>query len=171
MLTQSVLYPLLTMVGLTFLIMPCMLVVRIRAVTNKQLSARYFKNFSTEENVPPLVVQFQRHFSNLFEVPVLFYAACILVYCSQLETPMITILAWSFVFLRALHTLVHLTYNKVYHRMIPFILSTVVLAFMWLAIGKQAHFRLHSGQNDFHWEGSGDVSVHGGGHRETPKQE
>jgi hypothetical protein len=46
-------------------------------------------------------------------------------------------LAWVYVGLRAIHSLVHLSYNNVIHRLSVFTASNVLLAFMWLrfAIG------------------------------------
>jgi hypothetical protein len=43
------------------------------------------------------------------------------------------VLAWVYVGLRALHSLVHLTYNNVMHRLIVFAAGNVVLAALWVA--------------------------------------
>ena len=43
-------------------------------------------------------------------------------------------LAWSYVMLRVVLSLVHLTYNKVLHRLSVFALSNVVLAGLWIAL-------------------------------------
>ena len=41
-------------------------------------------------------------------------------------------LAWLYVGLRIAHSVVHLTYNKVTHRMVPFAASVTVLVVMWI---------------------------------------
>ncbi|MEQ1527387.1 MAG: MAPEG family protein [Gallionella sp.] len=48
------------------------------------------------------------NFRNLFEVPVLFYVLCISLAVTQLATPLDILAAWSFVALRAAHSLIHL---------------------------------------------------------------
>ncbi|MEI9932051.1 MAG: MAPEG family protein [Rhizomicrobium sp.] len=40
-------------------------------------------------------------------------------------------LAWSYVALRTVHTLIQVTYNNVNHRLIPFTLSNFVVIAMW----------------------------------------
>ena len=136
---SSLLYPLLAMVALTYLVMPLMLMVRVNAVRYKEISARYFITFQSSEEVPQKVQQFSRHFTNLFEVPVLFYAVAILALALNIHGPTIGLLGWAYVCLRATHTMVHLTYNALFHRMAPFILSNVVLLLLWALVGWQAH--------------------------------
>ncbi len=41
-------------------------------------------------------------------------------------------LAWAYVVLRLIHAVIHMTYNRVIHRMLTFIASFVVLMFMWV---------------------------------------
>ena len=74
------------------------------------------------------------NFRNLFEVPVLFYALCILAFVSHTVTPLLVGGAWAFVALRALHSLVHCTYNRVLHRFAVYVLSTVILFGLWAAL-------------------------------------
>jgi len=40
--------------------------------------------------------------------------------------------AWLYVALRVVHSVIHLTYNRVMHRLIPFAISNVVLIAYWL---------------------------------------
>jgi hypothetical protein len=40
-------------------------------------------------------------------------------------------MAWGYVLLRFVHCAIHLSYNDVYHRLIAFGLSNIVLAGMW----------------------------------------
>ena len=73
------------------------------------------------------------NFRNLFEVPVLFYVLCLALLVSQLANSFDLIAAWGFVVLRALHSLIHLTYNRVMHRFIAYAASTVLLWVWWLS--------------------------------------
>ncbi len=71
------------------------------------------------------------NFRNLFEIPVLFYVLCIAIAVNGSSTPGLVRAAWVFVGLRALHSLVHVSYNRVMHRFIVYAVSTVLLFGMW----------------------------------------
>jgi hypothetical protein len=72
------------------------------------------------------------NFRNLFEVPVLFYVLCIAIAVSGGSTPGLVAGAWAYVGLRALHSLIHVTYNRVTHRFLVYVASTVLVFGMWL---------------------------------------
>jgi hypothetical protein len=79
------------------------------------------------------------NFRNLFELPVLFYAAMLLIIFSQTESPVLLALAWAFVALRYLHSYIHCTYNRVKDRFTVYLFSGIalwaiwaVMAYMWL---------------------------------------
>jgi hypothetical protein len=71
------------------------------------------------------------NFRNLFELPVLFYALCLALLTTGLVSTLLLGLAWVYVALRALHSLIHVTYNRVSHRFTVHLASTLVLFFMW----------------------------------------
>ncbi len=73
------------------------------------------------------------NFRNLFEVPVLFYALCIALAVTGGSTPAMVAAAWAYVGLRALHSLIHVTYNRVVHRFLVYVASTLLLFAMWIA--------------------------------------
>lgn len=123
--------PLAGMVALTFGVIVSNLILRVKAFAANKGTLAYFKVFQGD---PPSerMAQFRNHISNLFEVPVLFYAVCLLnIALGSQVTPLVT-LGWVYVGLRLVHTLVHLTYNKVIHRVVPFMLSNVTLVVMWV---------------------------------------
>jgi hypothetical protein len=73
------------------------------------------------------------NFRNLFEVPVLFYLLCIALAVTGASTPAFVAAAWGYVVLRALHSLIHVTYNRVVHRFLVYVASTLLLFGMWIA--------------------------------------
>ena len=77
--------------------------------------------------------QAAENFRNLFEVPVLFYLLCVALAVSGATTPGFVTAAWAYVGLRALHSLIHVTYNRVVHRFLVYVASTVLLFGMWIA--------------------------------------
>lgn len=74
------------------------------------------------------------NFRNLFEVPVLFYLLCAVVALTGGSTPGLVAGAWVYVALRALHSLVHVTYNRVTHRFLVYVTSTLLLFGLWIAV-------------------------------------
>ena len=74
---------------------------------------------------------------NLFEIPVLFYVATLTIYVLQLVDVYYLWLGWAFVALRYLHSLIHLSYNNVLHRGLPYLTSTMLLWLIWFRIGFQ----------------------------------
>lgn len=73
------------------------------------------------------------NFRNLFEVPVLFYVLCLAAAFSGGATPGLVRAAWLFVALRVLHSLIHVTYNRVMHRFAVYAAGTLLLFGMWVA--------------------------------------
>lgn len=67
------------------------------------------------------------NFTNLFELPVLFYALCIALYVTNRIDFVHLGLAWGFVLLRIAHSAIHLVYNKVMHRFITYVAGGVLL--------------------------------------------
>ena len=100
---QNLMYfPCLAMLLLTFIVLLRMFVLRISAVKNKDIEIKYFKTYSAG-NPPMLMVQADRHFSNLFEVPVLFYMVCVFsVITFHVDSKML-LAAWIYVFFRVIH--------------------------------------------------------------------
>lgn len=73
------------------------------------------------------------NFRNLFEVPVLFYLLCVAIVLTGGSTPGLVSAAWGYVVLRALHSVIHVTYNRVVHRFLAYVASTLLLFGMWVA--------------------------------------
>ncbi len=77
--------------------------------------------------------QAAENFRNLFEVPVLFYLLCVAMAMNGGSTPGYVAAAWGYVGLRALHSVIHVTYNRVTHRFLAYAASTLLLFGMWIA--------------------------------------
>ncbi len=126
------LYPLLAMVAFTFLLLLFGFLMRYRAVSRGEVSIGYFRLVSGD--APRYLQQATRHYSNLFEMPVLFYAAALIYLLHPIEATWVAPLAWSYVGFRVVHALIHLTYNNVIHRMLVFQLSNLALIALWAGI-------------------------------------
>ena len=71
------------------------------------------------------------NFRHRFELPVLFYAAALLAVQAGSDSTLLLILCWIFVVLRALHSYIHCTYNRVMDRFKVYLLSGLVLWAIW----------------------------------------
>ncbi len=91
-----------------------------QALASSHETARILKNTQSLDN-----------FSNLFELPVLFYVLCLALAETGMGTPGHVAAAWVFVALRVAHSLIHITYNRVLHRFVAWMLGTVWLFGMW----------------------------------------
>jgi hypothetical protein len=91
--------------------------------------------------VPPAIALPNRAYMNLLELPLLFYVVCVIAYVTATTTSAVLTLAWLYVALRVLHTLIHLLYNNVLHRLIAFAASNFVLVAMWAVVGAALYSR------------------------------
>ncbi|MDJ0700490.1 MAG: MAPEG family protein [Woeseiaceae bacterium] len=127
----ALVYPMATMVLLTALVLVRMVLGRMAAVRRGEVSARFYKTFDSEEGEPRAAAQHTRHFINLFESPVLFYAGCITAMVTGHGTSVMVWLAWAYVACRAIHAFVHLGSNRIPPRMVAYGASWLVLLAIW----------------------------------------
>jgi hypothetical protein len=71
------------------------------------------------------------NFTDLLEMPVLFYVICLMIYVTGRLDAGLLWLAWIYVGLRVLHSAVHLSYDNFRHRMALFALSNFAVGAMW----------------------------------------
>lgn len=126
----AILAPLFALVALTFAVNMWMAALRIRAVQRGEVQYRYFKLL--QGDIPELPLQAANNFRNLLELPVLFYALIALLVATGLDDSVQVALAWAFVASRYAHSLIHLSYNSVPHRLTAFSLGVVILLVMWI---------------------------------------
>ena len=106
---------------------------RFRAAYRGQVSPKDFR-YGESERVPPEARLPSRNYVNLLEMPLLFYVACVVLYVLGAVDVAAIALAWAYVASRAVHSLIHLTYNNVFHRLAAFAVSNVVLLAIWIRL-------------------------------------
>jgi hypothetical protein len=104
---------------------------RVRAIRAGRLRQSAFKNGESPE-VPADVGLPNRNLMNLLEMPVLFYVVALSFFVTKHVTSGVVNLCWTYAALRLLHSVVHLTYNRVFHRFLVFVCSNVVLLVLWI---------------------------------------
>ena len=131
---KPIFFPVIALAAWTLLVQISIAFARVRAGTRRQIRADDFK-YGESPAVPPEVCIPNRNYMNLLEAPMLFYVVCMVLFVTAGVTHLAIILAWLYVALRVLHSLIHLTYNSVMHRLGAFAASNVVLAILWLLAG------------------------------------
>jgi len=129
----AIFYPMAVLVGWTFVVLFMIPQLRFRAGRQRLVGPKDFA-FGESEQVPGDVRIPNRNYMNLLELPVLFYVACITLYVVGKVDVWGVGLAWAFVGLRIAHSVVHLTYNHVFHRMRFFAASVFVLIALWIRL-------------------------------------
>lgn len=114
----------------TFAVLMLVPIARFRAAAQGKVNAGDFR-FGESARVPGAVSLPNRNFMNLLELPLLFYVVCIALYVTLSVDALAVALAWIYFVLRLAHSLVHLTYNNVLHRLGAYAASAVVLAALW----------------------------------------
>lgn len=129
----AIFFPMMALVAWTFTVLALIPFQRVRATMRKQVVADDFK-LGESARVPPEVSIPNRNYMNLLELPVLFYASCLTLYVTSQVDSLALSLAWTYVALRLAHSLVHLSYNKVMHRLSFFAASNFVLGAIWIRL-------------------------------------
>ncbi len=129
---MNLIYPMFAMVVLTVVVLGVMFRSRVRAIKSKDVPIDFFKSY--QGAVPEYVQVPARHFTNLFETPVLFYVACLAAMILGKTGVTVVALAWAYVVLRAAHAFVHLGSNSVFLRMRVYAVSWIVLLSLWIAL-------------------------------------
>lgn len=130
---KELFWPLLSMFVMTFGLSLYMLYVRIRDARSGKMDYRYFFTYDTGKPSDD-VTKTQRHYANLFEVPVLYYVVVILALIYGFNSSLFLSLSWFFVISRIVHMLIHVGPNKLYPRMTAFFSGYLAILCMWILL-------------------------------------
>jgi hypothetical protein len=111
---------------------------RFQAGAAGQIQPDDFK-LGESARVPPHVSIPNRAMMNLLELPMLFYVASLMFFVAGKVDGTVLGVAWFYVALRVVHSAIHLTYNRVMHRLVPFALSNLVLLVYWAMFFTKGH--------------------------------
>ena len=131
---EAIFLPVLALALLTSTVLLFIPIRRFRAAFAGQVTPNDFA-LGESANVPPTVALANRNYMNLLELPILFYVVALAMYVTGTVDALAMNLAWGFVALRAVHSLVHMTVNHVITRLSLFALSNFVLIGLWVVFG------------------------------------
>ena len=129
---KALLLPLLVQVMLTFSVWIYLFARRIPEIKNKGIDPQRLRDRAAAHTLLPESADASNNLKNLFELPVLFYAAVLLALVLMIQDMLLVVLAWGFVALRVVHSVIQVSYNNVNHRFAAYALSSLILLFMWI---------------------------------------
>jgi hypothetical protein len=129
-----ILLPLLTMVFLTFAVWIYLYVLRVPETKHMKTNLDDLQTRTQAGKLLTVSAATSDNLKNLFEMPVLFYLAAMLAMLLLIQDVLLIRLAWGFVILRIVHSVVHCTYNRVMHRFIAYVASCLFLILMWIRL-------------------------------------
>ncbi|MEO8000399.1 MAG: MAPEG family protein [Arenimonas sp.] len=133
MINTAFFLPAFTLVLLTFGVMIRMLMSRIAEMkANKIHPQSIATSAALMAKMPD--TRASDNFRNLFETPILFYAAMLFAQSTPQAGQVLLALAWLYVALRVVHSIIQCSYNKVMHRFYVFLTSVAVLLAIWLML-------------------------------------
>ena len=125
----SILLPVITLAFWTFIIFAIMAPARFYFLRMKHpQTAAHTKNL--KGLLPPLTERVADNYNHLFEQPVVFYAIALSIAVINNIEPLMIQLAWVYVALRVLHSIVQITFNFVPLRFTLFVTSWLILGCM-----------------------------------------
>ena len=127
----AIFWPMIAQVALTYGVYALISIRRKAAIRAGQASVSQFRE---NQNEPASSLFVRNNLANQFELPVLFFAACLTVHALGATGTATVAIAWLFVASRYVHAAIHVTTNRIRHRQPAFVVGYLALAAMWAII-------------------------------------
>lgn len=125
---MDILQPAIALMIWTMIIWAWMYITRIPAMQKAQIQPDDAQIVGLLDKKLPNQVQWKAHnYNHLHEQPTVFYAVAIILAIIGQGDGMNAFLGWIYMGLRVVHSVVHVTANKVMVRFVMFLLSSIVL--------------------------------------------
>jgi hypothetical protein len=119
--------PVLALICWTFLIWVWMYATRLPAMQRAKIDVTKLKRKDELNVLPVKVQQIADNYNHLHEQPTIFYALAFYTHVMGAADPLNVKLAWAYVALRVVHSLIQCTVNFVPARFTAFASSTIIL--------------------------------------------
>jgi hypothetical protein len=133
---SAILQPMIALVLLTAVVWVRLYVERLGEMRARRIDPQSIST-SSARNATLTRTAGADNFKNLLEMPVLFYALCLALLAAGEVSAGFLQAAWAYVALRTVHSVIHLTYNRVVHRFLAYAASSLVLFGAWIAFAVQ----------------------------------
>ena len=128
---ELILQPVVTLMLLTGVVWVVLFAKRIPAMKQARLPTQTWTTPDKVVELLPEAISYPaNNLKNLFELPVVFYALCLMLYATGAVDSVYVYAAWVFVAFRAVHSLIHCTVNHVMARFMCYLVASLVLWFM-----------------------------------------
>lgn len=128
---NAIFSPFFAMVFVTLVVWVYLYIRRITFLNNTKLAPKELAVPGMLAQIsPPGVSNPSDNFKNLFEIPVLFYALVLYLFITNQVDAVYVNAAWIFVGFRALHSIVHCTFNLILLRFYLYLFSTLMVWFI-----------------------------------------
>lgn len=129
--------PILTLVTWTFIMWIWMYATRIPAMQRANVDLEELSRTGATLTLPPKVSRVADNYNHLHEQPTIFYALALAVQVAGLADGVAIGLAWTYVLLRVVHSLIQATANIIMLRFVVFsigslVLLTLLLRTLWM---------------------------------------
>lgn len=127
---NAMLAPVMVLIAWSLCILVLLYLRRVPAMRKAQIRPDDYLHEDVSDRLPLSERQTAANYNHLMEQPTIFYALCLTIAVLHHVDTFAVVLAWSYVGLRVVHSLIQVTYHKVMHRFSIFILSSMVLMAM-----------------------------------------
>lgn len=127
---NTLIAPVMALVAWSLLIWLWMYAQRLPAMSKAGLKPQDAAFPGSLNGLPPVARQAADNYNHLMEQPTIFYAAALAIQVAGHGDALAVKLAWAFVGLRVLHSLIQVSVNIVLLRFTAFAAATLVLAWM-----------------------------------------
>jgi len=128
---QTVIFnPFLAMMLLTLVVWIYMYVRRLSFIFSRRLDPKQMTPSELARLTPSRVSNPSDNLKNLFEMPTVFYAVVLYIYVTNKVDAVYVAAAWAFFLFRALHSVVHCTFNFIPLRFVLYVISAMAVWFM-----------------------------------------
>ncbi len=135
--SDALMGPVLAQVGLTLVTLLALYATRLPPMFAAKPSNEAMQDPQTRQLLPKTARFAAENYNHQFEAPVLFYAMCIGAMVAGIGSETTLGLAWIYVGLRVVHSIIHITYNRVMHRFTVFSLSSSILIALFVNLAMQ----------------------------------
>ena len=122
--------PVLALIAWSMVMLVWLYVRRLPALWHYAVSEAEVRTRDVARHLPPQAQWPADNYNNLLEQPTLFYALCLGIYLSGMSNPDLEYLAWLYVTLRVMHSLVQSVWNQTVVRFCLFVAGSGVLGLL-----------------------------------------
>lgn len=131
---NAILYPVFAMFLLVAIVLFRLARLRLGAISRREIRISHFRHYALDGSETDEMLFTARNLANIFEVPVLFFVVCILIYVTSNVDLYYVILAWAYVVGRYVHTYIHVTSNVVRTRFFVYMTTNFVMLAIWVRL-------------------------------------